>query len=42
MTTFFGPILALALVAQVQGRTLEGTVVNDQSKPVPGLPGCVP
>ncbi len=34
MMTLFGPILAAALMAQFQGRTLQGTVVDDQGKPV--------
>jgi Carboxypeptidase regulatory-like domain len=34
MTTLFGTILATALMAQFQGRTLQGTVVDDQGKPV--------
>ena len=34
MTTLFGPILAAALMAQIQGSTLEGTVSDDQGKPV--------
>ncbi|MFI5459022.1 MAG: carboxypeptidase-like regulatory domain-containing protein [Isosphaerales bacterium] len=34
MTTLFGPILAMALVAQFHGGTLQGTVVDDQGKPV--------
>jgi len=36
MSAFFGPILAAALVGQFQGGTLQGTVVDDQGKPVPG------
>ena len=36
MMTLFGPILAAALLAQFQGRTLQGTVVDDQGKPVAG------
>jgi Carboxypeptidase regulatory-like domain len=34
MTTLFGPILAVALLAQLQGGTIQGKVVDDQSKPV--------
>jgi len=34
MSTLFGPILAAALLAQFQGGTLQGTVVDDQGKPV--------
>jgi len=34
MSTFIGPILAAALMAQFQGGTLQGTVVDDQGKPV--------
>src|SRR6516165_291161 len=36
MMTLFGPLLAAALMAQVPGRTLQGTVVDDQGKPVAG------
>ena len=34
MTTLFGSILATALVAQFQGGTIQGKVVDDQGKPV--------
>ena len=34
MMAIFGPLLAAALMAQFQGRTLQGTVVDDQGKPV--------
>ena len=34
MMTIFGPILAAASMAQFQGRTVQGTVVDDQGKPV--------
>ena len=34
MTSFFGPLLAAAMVAQFQGGKLQGTVVDDQGKPV--------
>ncbi|HKI19699.1 MAG TPA: carboxypeptidase regulatory-like domain-containing protein [Isosphaeraceae bacterium] len=34
MTTRFGPLLAAALLAQFQGGTLQGTVVDGQGKPV--------
>ena len=34
MTTLFSSILAAALVAQVQARTIQGMVVDDQGKPV--------
>jgi Carboxypeptidase regulatory-like domain len=34
MTTLFGPILAVALMAQIQGGTLEGKVVDEAGKPV--------
>ena len=34
MGTLFGPILATVLMAQFQGGTLQGTVVDDQGKPV--------
>jgi hypothetical protein len=34
MMTLFGPILAAALMAQFQGGPLQGTVVDDQGKPV--------
>ena len=36
MTTLFGPILAAALFAQIQGATLEGKVVDEAGKPVVG------
>jgi hypothetical protein len=36
MTAIIGPILAMALVAQLQGDTIRGTVVDDQGKPVVG------
>ncbi len=36
MSTLFGPILAAALISQFQGRTFEGTVVDDHGKPVAG------
>ena len=36
MTTLFGPILATALLAQIQGGTIQGRVVDDQGKPVAG------
>ena len=42
MTTLFGPILAAALMAQIQGGPLEGTVVDDQGKPVCRRPGRLP
>jgi hypothetical protein len=34
MITLFGPILTVALMAQFQGGTIQGTVVDDQGKPV--------
>ncbi len=34
MTTLFASILATALVAQIQGGTIQGKVVDDQGKPV--------
>ena len=34
MMTLFGPLFAAALMAQFQGRTLQGTVVDDQGEPV--------
>ena len=34
MMTLFGPLLAAALMAQFQGGPLQGTVVDDQGKPV--------
>jgi hypothetical protein len=34
MTNFFTPILAAALMSQFQGGPLQGTVVDDQGKPV--------
>src|ERR1700686_5149567 len=34
MMSLFGPLLATALMAQFQGRTLQGTVVDAQGKPV--------
>jgi hypothetical protein len=34
MMSVLGPLLAAALMAQFQGRTVEGTVVDDQGKPV--------
>ncbi len=34
MTTLFASILAMALVAQIQGGTIQGKVVDDQGKPV--------
>ncbi|MFI5459023.1 MAG: carboxypeptidase regulatory-like domain-containing protein [Isosphaerales bacterium] len=36
MMTLFGPLLAAALMAQIQGVTLQGTVVDDQGKPIAG------
>jgi Carboxypeptidase regulatory-like domain len=36
MTTFFGPILATALLGQLQGGPIQGTVVDEQRKPVAG------
>ena len=36
MTTFFGPILATALLGQLQGGPIHGTVVDEQRKPVAG------
>ncbi len=37
MTPLFGSILATALVAQIQGGTIQGKVVDDQRKPVPDV-----
>lgn len=34
MTTYLGPILAMALMAQLQSPTMEGKVVDEQGKPV--------
>ncbi len=34
MTMLFGPVLATALVAQIQGGMIQGKVVDDQGKPV--------
>jgi hypothetical protein len=36
MTTLFGPVLAAALLAQFQGGTIKGGIVDDQGKPVAG------
>jgi len=36
MTTLLGPLLAAALMSQLQGGPLEGKVVDDQGKPVAG------
>ena len=38
MMTLSGPLLATALIAQVQGMSLQSTVVDDQGKPLLGLP----
>jgi Carboxypeptidase regulatory-like domain len=36
MTTLFGTVLAAALLAQISAGTIEGTVVDDQGKPIVG------
>ncbi len=37
MTTFFGSLLATALVTQLQGGMIQGKLVDDQGKPVPDV-----
>ena len=37
MTAFFGPLLAAAIVVQIPGEALKGTVVDDRGKPVAGV-----